>query len=175
MSAPTSLHQDMLIFKHWITAFSNDGVYLYSTYDDPENEKNLEMSGPLSLEHERRSEKGKIPELQGYDSIDIDAESSSYREDNGPQFAEHEGGEGRQTNSTDQDDDMTDVDDDEYGEDYFNLWRGDERNYLLSVPVVLPRQRYSGARNIATIKDGKSLRGFTMYMPCRLIFHYLHI
>lgn len=30
----------------------------------------------------------------------------------------------------------------------------DEENFLPHVPVVLPRRRFAGARNVATIKDG---------------------
>ncbi|KAG6896389.1 hypothetical protein C0993_008471, partial [Termitomyces sp. T159_Od127] len=83
----------------------------------------------------------------------IDAESLPYKGDVELKFTEHSGSEERQTNSTDQEVDMTDDDDDDDAV-YLSLRRDDERNYLPSVPVVFPRQRYSGARNVATIKDG---------------------
>ncbi|KAG6890349.1 hypothetical protein C0992_002174 [Termitomyces sp. T32_za158] len=165
MSAPVSSHQAMLMLKHWIIAFSSDGVYLYSTYDDPVNGKSPAISSSMSLpsnakaEYETRFKKRKTPELPLYGKMDIDAESPSQSGDIGPEFTEfteHSGGEEHQTNSTDQEDDMADDDDDDDddGEDYLNLRRDDERNYLPSVPVVLPRQHYTGARNLATIKDG---------------------
>ncbi|KAG6868525.1 hypothetical protein C0993_001626, partial [Termitomyces sp. T159_Od127] len=149
----------MLILKRWITAFSGDGVYLYSTYDDPGNEESHTKSpSPLlpsnaKTEYESKREKGKAPEIQGYGKMDIDAESLPYKGDVELEFTEHSDSEERQTNSTDQEEDMTDDDDDD-DEDYLSLRRDDERNYLPSVPVVFPKQRYSGARNVATIKDG---------------------
>lgn len=63
------------------------------------------------------------------------------------------------SNVEDADEIVTDSDEDDddnlrtpthFEEDYSNS----EQNYESQTPVVLPRRRFSGARNVATIKDG---------------------
>ncbi|KAG6860377.1 hypothetical protein C0995_011984 [Termitomyces sp. Mi166 len=155
-----------------ILSFSGDGVYMYSTYDDPEHERTpSSLSSPLlssnaKVEHKSRSAKEKTPERPDYGGMDIDAASSSFMLDIGPDLEQSSDEESQSL--IDQEDVVTNDDDDDEDENYLefeDLRKHDENNYLPSVPVVLPRQRYSGARNVATIKDGKSTEIY-LPMPC---------
>ncbi|KAG5351306.1 hypothetical protein C0989_007007 [Termitomyces sp. Mn162] len=113
------------------------------------------MSASNGHEHKSSLEKEKSPGPTDYGGMDIDAESSSSQLNTGSDLAECSGSEESQTDPIDQEDGMIDDDDDDE-DNYlgFEDPRQDaESNYLPSVSVVLPRQRYSGARNVATIKD----------------------
>lgn len=53
-----------------------------------------------------------------------------------------------------------DSDDDNDSEGYLEIadsFEADEESFLPHVPVVLPRRRFAGARNVATIKDGGAI------------------
>ncbi|KAG6844908.1 hypothetical protein H0H87_002607 [Tephrocybe sp. NHM501043] len=144
-----------------ITAYSGDAVYLYSTYDDPANEETTSSpSSPLlpSNDAKRRrvngSEVQKTSELLGGGGMDVDVESSSSVF--GSNITEHSSDD---ESHTEQEEDMSDGDDeDDEDSDYLELeyttGKGNSGTEdLPTVSVVFPRQRYIGARNVATIKD----------------------
>lgn len=123
------------------TAYSGEGVYLYSTYDEIASKDDL-TSPTLALlpkDIKPGNNKHDSPVLKVPKHPDEIFESSS--------------------NVEDADEIVTDSDEDDddnlrtpthFEEDYSNS----EQNYESQTPVVLPRRRFSGARNVATIKDG---------------------
>ncbi|KAJ7047333.1 WD40 repeat-like protein [Mycena alexandri] len=110
-----------------LLSYHADGVYLYSTRDEPEENNMASTSGLLSS----------------------DAQSSK------PAPAKRV----RDDPSSASDDEM-DIDIDEHasddGDEHDFFQRLDEytpRDSYSGVPMVLPRRRFAGARNIATVKD----------------------
>ncbi|KAF5388192.1 hypothetical protein D9615_000443 [Tricholomella constricta] len=144
-----------------LLSFSGDAMYLYSTYDDPEGEDAALSSSPTPLLpsnakrrriDETEAEKATDPLDSG--TMDIDEDHLSSVMDIDSNVTEHS--ENR-SNEDDDDDDADENDDEE--EDFLELIGVDEaneENYHPMVPLVYPRQRYTGARNVATIKDGPS-------------------
>ncbi|KAG6866483.1 hypothetical protein C0991_004001 [Blastosporella zonata] len=146
---------------------SADAVYLYSTYDDPGNGDAISSpSSPLLPSNTTKrprvssSEVEKISEPLGDGGRDVAAEPSSIIF--GSNITEHSD-EGSQDRQIDQQEDMSDNndgdDDDDDDDDYLELEyitskaNESEETYLPRVPVVSPRQKFTGARNVATIKD----------------------
>ncbi|KAJ7276438.1 WD40-repeat-containing domain protein [Mycena haematopus] len=113
-----------------LLSYHADAVYLYSTRDDPW-EENLASSSDLLPSHK--------PVL--FKRPRDDSSSSS---DDG--------------NIDDMDEDIDDNADDDQGQDLFrNLDEYASRDAYSGVPLILPRRRFAGARNVATIKDANFL------------------
>ena len=133
-----------------LLAYSGDAVYLYSTADDPGSEHaSSSQTSPSPL----RSPNPKRRNLEK--SVDMTA--TSLHEQNGMEVDELGVLDPVNLNA-DQDRDSEDSrDDDSDYEGYLELVdssEADEESFLPHVPVVFPRRRFAGARNIATIKDG---------------------
>ncbi|KIK68111.1 hypothetical protein GYMLUDRAFT_256897 [Collybiopsis luxurians FD-317 M1] len=114
-----------------LLSYSADGVYLFSTLDDPESSQSSSPSPTIVLPNSKRrkvSESGSSsssassPSSTEPDVMDIDNSEGTSEEDEG----EDEGEEGPVEES---------------------------RNYYPWVSTVHPRRRYSGARNVDTVKD----------------------
>jgi hypothetical protein len=88
--------------------------------------------------------------------MDVDEDSSSTVMDIASNVTEQSGNDGDEDDE-DNDDDGGDGDDDEEEEylEIVDMAEADEDNYHPHVPVIFPRQRCAGARNVATIKDGE--------------------
>ncbi|KAJ7904554.1 WD40 repeat-like protein [Mycena olivaceomarginata] len=113
-------------------AYHADAVYLYSTRDAPEEEALASSSGLLSSSKP-------MPFKRPRDG------SSSYTDD-------------EMMDIDDMDRDIDDnASDDDQGRDLFgNLDEYASRDYS-GVPLILPRRRFAGARNVVTIKDANFL------------------
>ncbi|KAG5651358.1 hypothetical protein H0H81_008975, partial [Sphagnurus paluster] len=131
---------DVLVIR--ISAFSGDAVYLYSTYDDPEDENAVRRTSslssllipnaqthrnhkPVSVDTDMDFDDGVLPTAADVDSNITD----ELKGDNGEDSVDEEG--------DDQQDYLEVVDGGEIQED----------DYCPHVPVVLPRQRFAGTRN----------------------------
>ncbi|KAJ7507850.1 WD40 repeat-like protein [Mycena galericulata] len=106
-------------------SYSADAVYLYSTRDDPEEEEMAPKSHPLPSNLNPDFSKPTFFKR----SID---ESSS---------------------DTDDDTDMDIDDDDDYEHSPFPKREDVSRDAYSGVPLILPRVRFAGARNVDTIKE----------------------
>jgi WD repeat-containing protein 42A len=131
-------------------------VYLYSTADDPGIENSLSSSrsspSPLRSPNPKRRNLDKtidikMAPLQEENGMDVDEQPAASMRDLGTLNADG-----------DQDRDSEDShDDDSDHEGYLEFADSsevDEESFLPHVPVILPRRRFAGARNVATIKDG---------------------
>ncbi|KAJ8086654.1 hypothetical protein PM082_005477 [Marasmius tenuissimus] len=119
-----------------LLSYSGDGVYLYSTLDDPDPPKSSRSMVRPNSKRRRLSGSSRSSEselLQGDErELDTDEESE------GPAEASSHGDSGDHCDVEDGDDNDQSDEDDE-----FQPW----------VPVVMPRKRYAGARNTRTVKD----------------------
>src|ERR1700733_2281850 len=125
-----------------VLAYSGDAVYMYSTADDPEDilPSVTSLRTPNSKRRdldEFNTSKSSFPR-QG-NSMDVDKPPSTSLNTDNDQDRDFEGGH--------------DVDSEDYLE-FADSSEVDEENFLPHIPVVLPRLRFAGARNVATIKDG---------------------
>jgi hypothetical protein len=119
-----------------ITAYSSDAVYLYSTRDEPQSERVPTRVPILSRNTKRRKldppdeavESSQSPDTHGVDIEMMDCEVDQSDADDVDEELCNENNEPEES---------TDVD--IHG----------------SIPVILPRTRFSGACNVETIKDGK--------------------
>ncbi|KAF8076438.1 WD repeat-containing protein [Lyophyllum atratum] len=140
-----------------VLSFSGDAVYLYSTYDDPETEEAFPSSSTPSLlpsnTKRRRIDElrmANITDLQDTGRMDVDEDSSSTTLDASPNISEGSDNE----DSNDEEEGGGDSDDDEEEEEEGYLYQeANEEDFHPHVPVILPRRRYTGARNVATVKD----------------------
>ncbi|KAF5390654.1 hypothetical protein D9757_002768 [Collybiopsis confluens] len=113
-----------------LLSYSADGVYLFSTLDDPDSNNSFSSSIDRSLIPKRR----KVTEPGPTSS----ASPSSSADSNDVETDDEE----RET------DDCSDDADDED-----NIPSAESINYHPWVPTVYPRRRYAGARNVDTVKD----------------------
>ncbi|KAK7061751.1 WD repeat protein iqw1 [Favolaschia claudopus] len=111
-----------------------DGVYLYNTRDDPEEETQATSSTNSSTEPPpaKRLRRDSGTDEMEFDDMDRDIDDNASYDDPGLDLF----------NGLDE---------------YISRLGGDEYS---NVPLILPRQRYSGARNVSTIKDGKCSPNF---------------
>ncbi|KAI3612177.1 wd repeat-containing protein [Moniliophthora roreri] len=120
-----------------LLSYSGDGVYLYSTMDEPEDEK--PRQGSVLPSNSKATSKRRSPPVGEEGTEDEDTEMIvSENKDNDDKEEEEE--------EEDDDDDEDYEDEDQYNprtSEAFHPW----------VPVILPRMRYAGARNIDTVKD----------------------
>ncbi|KAF7352760.1 WD repeat protein iqw1 [Mycena venus] len=124
-----------------LLSYHADAVYLYSTRDDPAEEDSGSsslLSSLLSTNDSSMPVPSKRPRdgssLNTYDDMDLD--------------------------DMDRDIDDHASDDEDQGSDLFrNLdkYVSQTREAYSGVPLVLPRRRFAGARNVATIKDANFL------------------
>ncbi|THV08513.1 WD40 repeat-like protein [Dendrothele bispora CBS 962.96] len=140
-----------------LLSYSGDGVYLFSTLDDPTSPSDISNSGKTKtlLKSKCRKKSGDIDQLLAYSegSSDLDPDEEilpllEYSEEND----EDEEDEGGQDEDEDEDDDDMDMD------------ARPEDMYQPGIPVVKPRRRYAGARNINTVKDVNFLGPFDEYV-----------
>ncbi|KAJ7771409.1 WD40 repeat-like protein [Mycena maculata] len=109
-----------------LLSYSADAVYLYSTRDEPEEEDMASRSPPLSPNHGAAKP------------------TSSKRP--------------RDDSSSDEDEDMAMDNDDNASDDegpdlFFRKPKVSAPDEYAGVPMILPRARFAGARNVDTIKD----------------------
>lgn len=147
-----------------IPAYSGDAVYLYSTNDDPEGEESASTSTSSLLTSNlkrRKIDEADTTKLTGpLDTFSMDIEDHT-------SFAAMEM-DSNMSNVTERGDDGEDDEDDDNLNDggdeeeaayieFSNLDDVEEEDLFPNVPVIHPRQRYAGARNVMTIKDGEFL------------------
>jgi hypothetical protein len=134
----------------FVLAYSGDAVYLYSTADDPGSDNSLPCSpSPLRTPNLKRKNESVAITIHEENGMDVDEQPAPNMMDQITLTADH-----------DQDRDSEDAQDDSEGYiEFTNSSEVDEESFLPHVPVVLPRQRFAGARNVATIKDG----GFDLF------------
>lgn len=127
------------------TAYSSDAVYLYSTYDEPESLDLASPGSPPILPSNPRNEDETLGSV-------VDD-----KRDHLPSTAEEQD---EDDDDDDDDEDEEDDDDDETGAGIIidDITIANYADFLPDVPVVLPRMRYRGAQNVATVKDGRRLR-----------------
>lgn len=109
-----------------MTAYSGDAVYLYSTLDDTETKDSISSSQSPLLDPNSKGGKS------GSDITNLRSKSDP--------------------NDMEVDEDVGDDDDTSKVDEEFEA---DESHCQSGVPIINPRQRFSGARNVATIKDGE--------------------
>ncbi|KAK7060611.1 hypothetical protein VNI00_001377 [Paramarasmius palmivorus] len=119
-----------------LLSYSGDGVYLYSTLDDPEDGEKRRKGTVLPRNKVDVKRRRLSNDDQGAHSS-----SSSAEDDEG----EH-----------DQDEEESDDDMDEDNDN--------GENFYPEVPTILPRMRYAGARNVDTVKDVNFLGPFDSYV-----------
>jgi len=122
-----------------LLSYHADAVYLYSTRDDPEEEDLAPSSGLLASNNDSSKP---IPSKRPRDDSSSSRASSS-----------------RDMDLDDMDRDIDDnaSDDDQEHDLFRNLDSYVSRDAYSGVPLILPRQRFAGARNVATIKDANFL------------------
>ncbi|KAJ7095424.1 WD40 repeat-like protein [Mycena belliarum] len=111
-----------------LLSYSADAVYIFSTKDDPEEADSMESSRPLSS-NTRSDLKHKPTNMLGDESSstiddDMDIDIDNY---------------------------ASEEEEDQEQEDLASRWAS--RDAYSKVPLILPRTRFSGARNVDTIKD----------------------
>ncbi|KAG6837445.1 hypothetical protein H0H93_009539 [Arthromyces matolae] len=154
-------HDVQFVIEYVITAYSGDGVYLFSTYDNPGDEEPKSQSESLLLPSNSKSTQ-KLLARSG--KTDAEPSSSKAKSKTNPDIADpryclspsEQGSQMTEDDDDDNDDTDDDDDDDDDNDDIFGFDDPyhNEDDYLPRVPVVLPRQRYTGASNVRTIKDG---------------------
>ncbi|KAF8655275.1 hypothetical protein AX16_003175 [Volvariella volvacea WC 439] len=110
-----------------LLSYSADGVYLFSTRDDPQANDNMaprEMSilSPKSMETMRGA----------------DDETSSFQHDTCSAYGGNDDGESEHGNGCEHEEEMLDI---------------DTEVIYPQVPVILPQKSYKGIRNVDTVKD----------------------
>lgn len=149
----------------FVPAYSADAVYLYSTADEPtpEDAPSPSPSPVLSSNAKRRkldeSDITNIPvEPDETDLMDLDIEQMASLSDNrmdSDDSAEHNS---RTQSSDSHDTDIDEADDEDGYIEFMDSVELDEADLQPHVPVVMPRRRFAGARNVDTIKDGEYTR-----------------
>ncbi|KAK2466242.1 hypothetical protein APHAL10511_001884 [Amanita phalloides] len=135
-----------------LLTYSSDAVYLYSTYDEPgSNDVVFPSSSPILTPNAKRrqADEGGATESGDADPVNMCGNGATVTEE-----LEDEGDDVEEGDDDDDDDDDGDGDDDELEASIIiDDLPVTASNFLSDVPVVLPRMRYAGARNVATIKD----------------------
>jgi hypothetical protein len=148
------LLQSLFVWLILDLAYSGDAVYLYSATDDPEQE--VSVSPPPTLRSKGKDSDEFITTKVSPvgDTMDVDVQTAPSMMDQLTPNAD--GAQGH------------DSDDDNDSEGFFAVvdsFEADEKSFLPHVPVILPRRRFAGARNVATIKDGEpTLSGVSVYV-----------
>jgi WD repeat-containing protein 42A len=132
---------------HKHLAYSGDAAYLFSTLDDPTDSapSSTFASSTGTPESKRlklsqnKDELNIRPNLDTY-IVDLEQEVEELEEEGGD-----EEGENEDENEDENDDEMEE-------EETLEL----EQSYHPNVPTIRPRKRFAGARNVDTVKDGKS-------------------
>lgn len=133
-----------------LLSYSGDAVYLYSTADDPGVEDSL-LSSPSSVrtqnsKRKKLDESGAIKFVPMHEENDMDVD-----EQPAPGMTD------QMILNADDDQGHDSEDDHDTASEGYPEFVGssdvDEESFLPHVPVILPRRRFAGARNVATIKD----------------------
>ncbi|PFH52759.1 hypothetical protein AMATHDRAFT_1806 [Amanita thiersii Skay4041] len=129
-----------------LITYSSDAVYLYSTKDDPEIQDSMSCgSSPILTPNPKRRRTSEDR------NTDITDRIPSEELNTGPSEPSLQSDDLSETSFTGDDE----ADDD--GEGTATLLDDpiatDDEGFLPDVPLVFPRMRYSGARNVATTKD----------------------
>jgi hypothetical protein len=140
-------------------AYSGDAVYLYSTADEPESE---DASSPspspiLSSNAKRRKIDGdgivKIsPDIDDGNQVEVEVVQLPPRSTDS---ADSSSNIDEDMQSNDGDNGEEDSNEDEDYIDFIDIDEIDEADFQPYVPMVMPRRRFVGARNVDTIKDGE--------------------
>ena len=140
------VHFDDMLF----TAYSSDAVYLYSTYDEPESLDSASPGSPPILPSNAQNEDKTLGSVVDDKRDHLPATAEEQDDDD-----EDEDGD-----DVDEDDDDEDEDDGDMGTGILidDISTSNDADFLPDVPVVLPRMRYRGAQNVATVKDGRCPR-----------------
>ncbi|RDB22735.1 WD repeat protein iqw1 [Hypsizygus marmoreus] len=135
-----------------LLSYSGDAVYLYSTADDPEPEGSM-SSTPSLLASNAKQSKVDAAEPPATDGMDVDDTLSTATEMGSNLSTTEQGADDGHDTHTEEHNDGDGDDDDEGYLEFADFSEGDEENFQPHVPIVLPRRRFAGARNVATIKD----------------------
>jgi hypothetical protein len=135
----------MLFAADFTIAYSSDGVYLFSTRDEPQSNDLSKRSTILSRNPKRRKLDRKYledhKELNAHDTPGVlDVEMVDKEEGPSPTENPEVNAYHGEKVSEDEDNDSDGLDDD---------------IIYSSVPTIHPRVRFSGACNVETVKDGK--------------------
>lgn len=136
----------MIRVLHCLIAYSGDGVYLFSTLDEP-SEK--DVSSTFASTVTPAEKRCKISENREESKVKFGLYDRGMAVDEEDMALEEEDAE-----SEEQYDCGEDSTEDTLGEDEAAKM---ELIYYPKVPVILPRKRYFGTRNVDTTKDGMAL------------------
>jgi hypothetical protein len=132
-------------------AYNSDGVYLYSTRDEPESPQDQQGSRSILAPNPKRKRVDITSSPASYDEplTDLDVEMSDELDTllaDSVDAVDHIDDESQE----DEEDEETDEDADEDNR-MFNPADADAHQ---AVPVIYPRMRFSGHCNVETVKDG---------------------
>lgn len=142
----TCLQVSVIRVLHCFIAYSGDGVYLFSTLDEPSEKDVSSTFASTATPAEKRC---KISENREESKVISGLYDRGRAVDEEDMALEEEG-----TDSEEQYDCGEDSTEDTLGEDEAAKM---ELIYYPKVPVILPRKRYFGSRNVDTTKDGMAL------------------
>lgn len=120
-------------------AYSGDAVYLYSTLDDPG--QNGDTSNPVISPNSKRRRSETPNSTDPHDPLAVVSRPFSPSEYMDEELIDQSLDEGEDGDDSDSDSILLD-DIDDY-------------NYHPLVPIIFPRRRFRGARNVRTVKDGE--------------------
>jgi hypothetical protein len=130
-----------------VVAYSSDAVYLYSTHDEPEIDRVIQT--PI-LTPNKPTEMSKISTPAA--AAETNANASSIDVEMVDDDAERSFWIAAEHLLADDASELSDTDDEDEGSD--DGGKGPNLDIHSDVPVVLPRSRYLGHCNVATVKDG---------------------
>lgn len=130
-----------------VVAYSSDAVYLYSTHDEPETDRVIQT--PI-LAPNKRTEISKIPTPAA--AVEANANASSIDVEMVDDDVERSLWVAAEHLLADDASELSDTDDED--EDSDDGGKGPDLDIHSDVPIVLPRSRYLGHCNVATVKDG---------------------
>ncbi|KAJ4001138.1 WD repeat-containing protein, partial [Lentinula boryana] len=138
-----------------LLSYSADGVYLFSTLDDPENSGSPSSSSSssivspnskrrrVSLDSRSTSSSASSSPPTEDTAMEIDDGSAHVQQRDGDEGE----GEDEVENENEEEDDKSEEDNEE------SLTEEESRGFYPWVDVVKPRRRFLGARNVKTVKD----------------------
>lgn len=137
-----------------VTAYSADGVYLYSTKDEAKEPKPTLETSVLRPNKKARS-RSPVDSLEGLLGSSI---ADELMEEDIARFSAADTAAGS-SHTEDEDveiglqEEVAHEHDEQEGDEEEDE-EEDEAKYFPAVPVVMPRRKYSGACNVETVKDG---------------------
>lgn len=148
---PLTLQRTRVLTQPMFIAYNSDGVYLYSTRDEPESPQDQQGSRSILAPNPKRKRVDITSSPASYDEplTDLDVEMSDELDTllaDSVDAVDHIDDESQE----DEEDEETDEDADEDNR-MFNPADADAHQ---AVPVIYPRMRFSGHCNVETVKDG---------------------